>query len=262
MVERELAKLLRGLEIVKKQGNPTVFQSEIILGRETVVPYTVNMSLRAKNVRLSVGLGTGLQIVIPTGYRLGEVESILKGKEKWILHQLKLAAETLDKRNNAREDLTSVLRYLGKEYHVVTVISAQSPIRVELEGEKAFVTMPETGEQLLRKVLEAWYLWAARELFEDRVKSIAAKMNVTYRSINIKNQKTRWGSCSSKRNLNFNMRVVMAPPEIVDYLVVHELAHLKEMNHSIRFWNIVDAYCPNRKLYQKWLKEHGPSLIL
>ena len=94
----------------------------------------------------------------------------------------------------------------------------------------------------------------------DRVRFYQKKMGVTVGRVAIRNQKTRWGSCSSAGNLNFNWRLVLMPPEILDYVVVHELAHRKEMNHSQRFWAEVERILPDYKARRKWLKEFGSQV--
>lgn len=97
----------------------------------------------------------------------------------------------------------------------------------------------------------------ALEVIPKRVAYYAKQMGVTYGRITIRNQKTRWGSCSSKGNLNFNCMLMLLPPEIQDYVVVHELCHRKEMNHSSRFWAEVEKVLPDYRTRRKWLKENG-----
>ena len=97
----------------------------------------------------------------------------------------------------------------------------------------------------------------AKVLIPYRVAYFAKIMNFTYSRITIREQKTRWGSCSSAGGLNFNWKLVLMPEEVLDYVVVHELAHRKEMNHSAAFWNEVAKIMPDYKLYRKWLKEQG-----
>ncbi len=99
------------------------------------------------------------------------------------------------------------------------------------------------------------------KIIPDRVKYYALKMGVTYGNITIRNQKTRWGSCSSKKNLNFNCLLMLAPIEVLDSVIVHELCHLKEMNHSKRFYNEVLKVYPDYYKWHNWLKENGSSLI-
>lgn len=95
----------------------------------------------------------------------------------------------------------------------------------------------------------------------QRVDYYAAIVGVTYGKITIRNQKTRWGSCSRKGNLNFNCLLMLAPEEVLDYVVVHELCHRKEMNHSKRFWNEVERVLPSYRKQESWLKENGESIM-
>ena len=97
-------------------------------------------------------------------------------------------------------------------------------------------------------------------IFTRKTEYYARIMGVTYGRISIREQKTRWGSCSSAGNLNYNWRLIFAPEEIVDYIVVHELAHRLEMNHSKAFYNIVESVLPDYRKAQKWLRENGGSL--
>ena len=101
----------------------------------------------------------------------------------------------------------------------------------------------------------------ARKLVTERVKFYAPIIGVSYGQIAIRTQHTRWGSCSSKGNLNFNCLLALVPPEVLDYVVVHELCHRKELNHSARFWNEVERILPDYKTRRSWLKERGSGLI-
>lgn len=101
----------------------------------------------------------------------------------------------------------------------------------------------------------------AKRIIPQRVRYYADIMGVTYGRITIRMQKSRWGSCSSKGNLNFNCLLMRTPDEIIDYVVVHELCHLKEMNHSPRFWAEVEKIFPDYKERRKWLKDHGNDIM-
>lgn len=101
----------------------------------------------------------------------------------------------------------------------------------------------------------------ALSVIPDKVKYYAEIMGVTYGRITIRNQKTRWGSCSSKGNLNFNCLLMLMPDKVLDYVVVHELCHLKQLNHSKKFWKEVERYMPDYPNYKKWLNENGGALI-
>ncbi|MFA6434685.1 MAG: M48 family metallopeptidase [Elusimicrobiales bacterium] len=100
----------------------------------------------------------------------------------------------------------------------------------------------------------------AGELIRERVKSIGSELGLEYKRVFIKDQKSLWASCSGRRNLNFNWRLAAAPPEILDYVVIHELCHLREMNHSKKFWDLVGKACPAYKIRKKWLRENSAAL--
>jgi predicted metal-dependent hydrolase len=129
----------------------------------------------------------------------------------------------------------------------------------EHEGGLLIIRSPKDSAKP-RELLNAWYREQARRFFEERAAHFARLMGVVYKAIRIKDQRTLWGSCSLEGNLNFNWRVVLAAPATLDYLVVHELAHLREMNHSRRFWALVAEHCPDWKEHRRWLREHSRDL--
>lgn len=106
----------------------------------------------------------------------------------------------------------------------------------------------------------ARYIEIARDIFTRKAEYYARIMDVTYGRISIREQKTRWGSCSSQGNLNFNWRLILAPEDVLDYVVVHELAHRKEMNHSKAFYAIVESVLPDYHTSRKWLRDNGDRL--
>ena len=123
--------------------------------------------------------------------------------------------------------------------------------------------MPQSNlSEIQRTALEARYKEAARSYIPKRVAYYNPMTGGTYSRISIRDQKTRWGSCSSKGTLSFNWRLMLAPPAILDYVVVHELCHLNHMNHSKAFWQAVEAVYPDYRNARKWLKEHGSELTL
>ena len=101
-----------------------------------------------------------------------------------------------------------------------------------------------------------------REEFVPRVREYATRLGITYGGITIRNQRTRWGSCSSIGNLNFNCLLMLTPVEIQDYVIVHELCHRIEMNHSKRFWQLVESAMPDYKARRKWLKDEGKYILM
>lgn len=116
--------------------------------------------------------------------------------------------------------------------------------------------IPVMGAEELRSLAEQ-----ALSVIPEKVKQYAALIGVTYGRITIRNQKTRWGSCSAKGNLNFNCLLMLAPERVMDYVVIHELCHRLEMNHSGAFWAHVEAVMPDYKAQRNWLREHGDELM-
>ena len=112
------------------------------------------------------------------------------------------------------------------------------------------------------KRLELPYREAARECITRRADYYCRILGVTYQRIAIRDQKTRWGSCSSNQTLSFNWRLILAPPKVLEYVVLHEVCHLQQMNHSKAFWSLVCEQMPDYKIWQKWLNENGNLLTL
>lgn len=166
---------------------------------------------------------------------------------------------------SARKTMTLEVRRDGN-------VIVRAPLRTGLPRIKRFVNQKQewvlgclerTKEYREQKPLSAdlseskrnVYIRKAKETITKRVSYFARLMSVSYRNITIREQKTRWGSCSSKGNLNFNWKLVLMPEEVLDYVVVHELAHRKEMNHSERFWNHVEKVLPDYQARRKLLRE-------
>lgn len=148
------------------------------------------------------------------------------------------------------------LPYLGKEYtlEIRKYLSYKKP-GVMLDGEKLVILTADIHSSTIKNAVFQWYLSRAKVVILQRVEFYQKQLQETVEDIRIKDVKSRWGSCSSKRNLNFNWRLVMAPLEVLDYVVVHELCHLKEMNHSKAFWNLVEDILPDYQEQRAWLKE-------
>lgn len=112
----------------------------------------------------------------------------------------------------------------------------------------------------LSEFRRSYYMESARKIFKRKTAAYARKMGVTYGRITIREQKNRWGSCTSEGNLNFNWRLIFAPEKVLDYVVVHELSHRKEMNHSPAFYAVVASVMPEYKACEKWLRDNGATL--
>ena len=149
----------------------------------------------------------------------------------------------------SEKDIEEIL--MKKEAWISKHIEEIKTRKKRFESESTDKFTPEKIKLLTDKALE---------VIPMRVEYFANIMGVTYGNITIRNQKTRWGSCSSEKNLNFNWKLILAPPEVLDYVVVHELCHLKEMNHSKAFWDEVGKVMPEYETYKLWLKENGWKL--
>ena len=110
--------------------------------------------------------------------------------------------------------------------------------------------------------LTAWYKIQARKIIQDRVKHLSQLAKLHYNTMSITDASTRWGSCSSNKNLHFNWKLIMAPSPVIDYVISHELSHLTEMNHSRAFWETVRRMFPLYRQYRTWLKRHGHTLTI
>lgn len=132
-----------------------------------------------------------------------------------------------------------------------------------LETQKQMYARPVSDlTDAQRAALEQRYLAAAKEYFPKRAAYYQQYTGGCYQRITIRDQKTRWGSCSAKGTLSFNWRLMLAPPEILDYVVIHELCHLTYMDHSAAFWRKVESVCPGYRTARRWLKDHGHELTL
>lgn len=149
-------------------------------------------------------------------------------------------------------DITSILK--EKSHWILTHYKTYEKRKLERP--------PSNLTQAQQEALEKRYREAAREYITKRAGHWADLMGVTYSSIAIRSQKTRWGSCSSRGTLSFNWKLMLAPPPVLDYVIIHELCHLVHMNHSADFWKCVSIYMPDYKIKRQWLKNHGHELTL
>ncbi|KPV43730.1 hypothetical protein AN477_11040 [Alicyclobacillus ferrooxydans] len=155
----------------------------------------------------------------------------------------------------------------GRGYELSHVTNTESNrIRVQQNGSVIEITQPAAipGEDLTsqtRMTIITWLKQEARRDFLDRLQRWSRTMGVSYQDFRLKDQKTRWGSCSSAGNINLNWRLIQAPEWVIDYVVIHELAHLTELNHSPAFWRIVRNFCPNYEDAKMWLKSNAANLL-
>lgn len=148
------------------------------------------------------------------------------------------------------------------EGHAYELVLAQaSRVQLMLDGETCRLCLPEADdEEQVRAALKQELSKRALTRIRERLETYAPRIGVHFGRVTIRDQRSRWGSCSAKHNLNFNWKLIMAPPQVLDYVVIHELCHLIEFNHSPRFWALVQAQMPEYADWKKWLDRHGSEL--
>lgn len=199
-----------------------------------------------------------LRVRVPMGTSRKMIDQLIRDKEGWIQRSRKqmLLRESEQERNYLEVD---AILFLGESIPFRWEKMAH-PFRLHM-GSDAFVLTGDGSPEEAQELIKQGYRDRARRIFEARVSFFANRLGVNVHAIRIKSQKTRWGSCSSKGNLNFNWHAIVAPPEVVDYLVVHECCHLVHMNHSKEFWMLVESICPNYREYRQWLKNHDTQIL-
>lgn len=222
--------------------------------------YIINYQKNRKTIRIKILDKSQLEITAPFRYPKSDILKILQNKQNWILTQVaKLNAIEKNPVNKSVKHGSAVL-FLGKSHMLSIayyagykpgVIKKENSILLQLPSLKA-----SNGMVNPESVLKQWYVESAREMLAKKTTVWAAKIGVSPQRICIKEQKTRWGSCSSKGNINYNWRIIMAPLPVIDYLVIHELCHLLVPNHSCQFWNQVAKYLPDFKQHREWLRNN------
>jgi predicted metal-dependent hydrolase len=237
-----------------------VGERRITLNGRTI-SYTVKRSPRAKYVRFEIKPQTGLTVVIPRSYNPGELPELLKKRGGWILKHLDSYHKTQPHAAVKKLKSGDVITFLGRDYELVIEHNGSGNNSVSLKDGGLFVSL-RSGNDGLTASLEGWYRIQAARIIGDKAEAVGTSLGVRYNRLIIRGQRTRWGSCSQKKNLSFNWKLMLAPEPVVDYVVVHEIAHLKEMNHTERFWKIVAAHCPRWREHRKWLKDHEAALAV
>lgn len=189
------------------------------------------------------------------------IMNAIEAKEKWIVDKLnKLSERSVD-----IPKLTQGARILDQGKYVRLCVGTESGLYpVQRVGEELHLNVIEEWkekEDKLRTLLIDWYVTNTKNKVLEFTKQWAQYLNVNPKQLKIKDQKKRWGSCSSRGNLNFNWRLSMAPDSVLEYVVVHELCHFHHMDHSKDFWALVEQCLPDYQTKKAWLKEHGGSMF-
>ena len=182
--------------------------------------------------------------------------NFVKEKEKWIDKKLKLINE-VNVKNNKYLNYEEFL-FCGASYKLLFIDKLK---KIELCNNNILCPVINDKDQLINK-LKRWYMKTASQILNERLEYFARLMQLNYKSLTISNSKNRWGSCDKLGNLKLNFRVVMLPHKVIDYIIVHELSHLVEFNHSKNFYKIINSVIIDYKYQQKILKENGFILTL
>jgi predicted metal-dependent hydrolase len=223
------------------------------------VPFTVRKNLRARRVWIKMEDHLGLVVVLPRWARSSQAPEIIRKHKDWVLGQLSKREE---RRAKALPPLgtTRTLVYRGRPLHLLVKASASTHAAVQWHRDHVLVQMPPEGERRISEILEASYRDRAREVFSRRVEALSGALDARPKRIEIRDQKTRWGACTPSGTVTFNWRLVLAPPAVLDYVVAHELCHLRHANHGRRFWDLLSTVCPQFKAHRHWLRDNGAML--
>lgn len=213
-----------------------------------MINYTLTRSGR-KTVGICIRNGK-VEVRAPHACPKSEIDKLIAAKQTWITDKLAQSQNQTQQKNSFRLHYGSKLLFRGRLYPV----TAKTGAHAGFDG-SSFYMPPNLSPAQIKELCIKIYKNLAKTRITNTVASIAAHMGVTPTSIKINSAKTRWGSCSSRKGLNFSWRLVMAPDDVIDYVVVHELAHFFQMNHSAKFWAIVEQVLPDYKQRQAKLKE-------
>ncbi|WP_225334804.1 M48 family metallopeptidase [Halomicrobium urmianum] len=219
------------------------------------IEYEVRHSTDATKPRIDVDIH-GVKVVLPESEGEAPTE-LLRDNAAWVVEKTREYDRYREQAPKRRFEEGEFFPYLGKPHEVVV---EQRPSSSVVDG-KLRLSEWHVEDTSIERGLETLYRRNARQRFKRRADHFAEKMGVEYDQIEIRNQRTRWGSCSTNGTLGLNWRLMMAPPEIIDYIIVHELAHLREANHSSAFWSLVAEYDPEYESHAEWLVENSARLI-
>lgn len=219
------------------------------------VDYQVRRSSDATEPRIDVDI-RGVTVVLPRDAST-DPETLLAENAAWVIEKKRKYDSYREQVPERVFEPGEMFPYLGEPHEVIVERRSSSEV-VDGEFRLAEHHVDQTS---VERALETLYRRKARERFEARADHFAAAMNVEYEQIEIRNQRTKWGSCSTTGTLGLNWRLMMAPPEIIDYVVVHELAHLEEHNHTQQFWELVNEHVPDYERRANWLDENSTKLI-
>ena len=219
--------------------------------------YQIVRSPKRKKLTITVERDRAVIVHAPQETSEEEVRRVVDAKRQWILTKIRHPQKYQDRLHPPGKEVVNgeSAPYLGRNYRIEVTETASG----EVEFSNLFLVPPvHRGKR--REVLRDWYIARARERIVARAERHARELGVEFRAAKIVDNRYRWGSCTVNDNVSFNWRLIKAPMFVIDYVIVHELAHLIEGNHTPRFWSIVRAKSPMLEKARAWLKEHGQFL--
>jgi hypothetical protein len=224
-----------------KKSSPEFLQRINLNQRE--ICYNLRYSSRAKHLRLQINNNNELEVILPRRYKHGKAEDFIIKKKDWILKHLK-------------EKKVNGFYFLGEEISVLINYDLfLTRSQINYQNKKLMAKIPSGHSFISEDIYDIWLKHKAKLYLPERVKELSERSGFSYKKITIRSQKTRWGSCSAKGRLSFNYRLMKFRKEAIDYVIIHELCHLKEMNHSKKFWDLVEGFCPDYVNLKKELKQ-------
>jgi hypothetical protein len=214
------------------------------------IDYMVRRSERARRVRVTVD-HRGVEVVLPRRAPEREAVAAIRELEPWIRRRVR----ELERAQEAVAARGDTVPYLDELLHV-----RSEPGRRRVHRRGPELLTPAGPERV--PALERWYRRAAHDEIAPRLERACAHAGSTYSKLTIRGQKTRWASCSRAGAMSFNWRLLLAPEAVLDYVVWHEVCHLQIMDHSPRFWSLLERWCPDYREHSRWLRRHGQTLVL
>jgi predicted metal-dependent hydrolase len=211
--------------------------------------YTLRRSPRARRVRVSVDGDGAVSVTLPKRAAKREADAAVRELAPWIERRRR----ALERAAAEVARTPGTVPYLGRELRLVP-----QPGRTRVHRRADELLVPAHD----RESLERWYRRAARTEIGPRLDAAVARAGTTYTKLTIRNQKTRWGSCSTTGAMSFNWRLLLAPEAVLDYVVEHEVCHLEVMDHSPRFWRLLEQRVPDWREHAAWLRRYGSTLVL
>jgi predicted metal-dependent hydrolase len=216
------------------------------------LPYRVRRSDRARRVRVLVDPHSGVEVVLPRRSPASAAPAAVAELRPWI--EARLAAGQVARDVVAARGAT--VPYLGRD---LALRPQPGRTRAHRRGDELLVP---ADPALAAAAIERWYRRVARDEIAPRLDRAVTALGTSYEALTIRNQRTRWGSCSTSGSMSFNWRLLLAPEGVLDYVVWHEACHLRVMDHSPRFWALVRRHCPDCDEHRRWLRLKGSTLVL